>query len=153
MNERLVNDGHCLTMIRTDLLLLGAAEMRHIEGCSKCRTEYEIYQRLERAIATLPEAAMPEVLRKQILAEILQPGYSLRHLLAALGIACLSPVLLSLLNLKAFFAPGLLASIYGGSGLLIVLLLMPIVHFLISRHRIDIDSLKDRIDDLLEKRA
>jgi hypothetical protein len=47
----------------------------------------------------------------------------------------------------------MLAGIYGGSGILIVLLLSPIVHFLISRHRLDIESLVDRIDHLFEKWA
>jgi hypothetical protein len=144
---------HCLKEIHTDLSLLNAIDMRHIENCPRCRTEYEIYQRLERAIATLPEAAMPEELQKQILSQLLQPGYSLRHLIAALGIACLSPVLISLMSLDAFLAPGMLAGIYGGSGILIVLLLSPIVHFLISRHRLDIESLVDRIDHLFEKWA
>ena len=144
---------HCLEKIRADLLLLSATDMQHIESCAKCKTEYEIYQRLERAIATLPEMSMPAQLRRQILAEILHPGYSLRHLIAALGIACLSPLLLSLINVKAVFGTGLLVGIYSGSGIMILLLLIPIVHLLITRRRIDVDLLKDRIDHLLAKRA
>lgn len=143
---------HCLSQIRTDLSTLGPVEMQHIEKCKQCKAEYEIYRRLEHAIATLPETVMPDLLRQQILANVLHPGYSLRHLLIALGFAVLSPVLLSLMKLKGFFSSGLLVGIYGGSGLLILLLLLPIVHYLISRQRIDVDVLKDRVDDLLARR-
>lgn len=152
-NKTIDENQHCIELIREDLALLSAKQMMHIDRCSKCKTEYEIYQRLERAIATLPLQSMPNTVRQLILAEVLKPSYSLKQLLAAILIAGISPVILSITNLKAFFAPGLVAGIYGGSGILVLLLLIPLAHYLITRYRVDVDSLKMKIDQLLEKRA
>ena len=152
-NNETDENQHCIELIREDLSLLDAKQMMHIDRCSKCKTEYEIYQRLERAIATLPLQIMPDKVRQQILAEVLKPSYSLKQLLADILIAGISPVILSITNLKAFFAPGLVAGIYGGSGILVLLLLIPLAHYLITRYRLDVDSLKMKIDQLLEKRA
>lgn len=152
-NKTIDENQHCIELIREDLSLLSAKQMMHIDRCSKCKIEYEIYQRLERAIATLPLQSMPNTVRQLILAEVLKPSYLLKQLLAAILIAGISPVILSITNLKAFFAPGLVAGIYGGSGILVLLLLIPLAHYLITRYRVDVDSLKMKIDQLLEKRA
>ena len=147
---------HYLQQIRMSHESLDAVALKHIEQCPVCRTEYELFRKIERTVQTLPGRKAPAFLRDMILQRVIRPAYQLWHLVFGLLLAILSPMALVYFDRTyhlEYLGSDALMYTFIMYGVLIPSVILPITSMLVRRYRSSIEHFSENVDAFLEKHA
>lgn len=146
---------HYIEEIRQSPGDLDDTSRAHIRSCKRCRAEYNAHVAIERSVATQPVRQVPSSLKALIFARIMAPAYRLWHIMVALLLTILSPVVISY-RLDFMQSAGLStvgsALLFGVYGILLTSVLVTLAFMIFGRYHNRLEDFKHRVDDLIESR-
>ena len=145
---------HYIREIREAHEQLDHRALAHIEICPLCRSEYEVYRKIEHTVQHLPQYTAPLILRDLILQRVIRPAYKLWHLFLGLTAAILSPMVLVYLDRSyqlIYMGDRAMMYTFIMYGVLVPGVIMPLSSMLFRRYRATIEHFSDNVDAFLEK--
>lgn len=145
---------HCLESIRTDHHSLTEKELTHVQVCEQCRTEYNLMQKMEKAIQSVPDSPVPLSLKNIVMQRVIVPVYKMWHVVAVLIVAIASPALFSYLArvLKVTDEYLVLTTVLLYA-ILVPLLILPLTNMVFRKYRNRVESFSGSVDAYLEERS
>ncbi|HBS06682.1 MAG TPA: hypothetical protein DEA96_17065 [Leptospiraceae bacterium] len=147
---------HYIQEIRQGHESLGPEALAHLERCSKCKNEYDIFHKIERSVAALPIQAAPSFLRDMILQRVIRPAYQLWHLVMGLIAAIISPMAIVYFDRTyqlQYLGDDALMYTFIMYGMLVPGVIIPLSSMLIRRYRSSLENFSENVDAFLEKHA
>lgn len=147
---------HYIEEIRQGHEALGPDALAHIEACSSCKNEYDIFHKIERTVAALPPQLAPAFLRDMILQRVIRPAYQLWHLVMGLIAAIISPMAIVYFDRTYqldYLGHDALMYTFIMYGVLVPGVIIPISSMLIRRYRSSVEHFSEAVDAFLERHA